>query len=82
MIEFIGFLAAVLTTACYIPQAWHVFNTRNTGGISLLAYLTLFCGIALWLIYGLFLHSLPLIFANGITLPFVGIVIAMKLKHK
>ncbi|HEU5047652.1 MAG TPA: SemiSWEET transporter [Rickettsiales bacterium] len=82
MIETIGLLAAILTTACYIPQALHVVRSRNTGGISLLAYTTLFIGIALWFIYGLFLHDLPLMLANGITLPLVGLIIVMKLRHK
>ena len=82
MTEFIGFLAAILTTACYIPQAVHVLRTRNTGGISLLAYSTLFLGIALWIIYGIFISSMPIMLANAITLPLVGTVIVLKLKHK
>lgn len=82
MIETIGLLAAILTTGCYIPQALHVVRSRNTGGISLLAYSTLFTGIALWFIYGLFIHDMPLILANGITLPLVGLIIAMKIRHK
>jgi len=82
MIEIIGLLAAILTTACYIPQAMHVIRERNTGGISLLAYLTLFAGIALWFVYGMLIHDFPLLLANGISLPLVFLVVLMKLRHK
>jgi len=82
MTEIIGFLAAILTTACYIPQALHVVRERNTAGISLLAYTTLFGGVFLWMVYGFLINSLPIILANGITLPLIGIVIAMKIRHK
>ncbi len=82
MVKLIGFIAAILTTGCYIPQAWHVVKERNTGGISLLAYVTLFTGIALWFVYGIMMDDMPLILANGLTLPLLAIVIAMKLRHK
>lgn len=82
MTETIGLLAAILTTICYIPQAWHVIRTRHTAGISLIAYCTLFCGIFLWLIYGLLKHDMPLMLANGLTLPMVLAVIVIKFRHK
>lgn len=82
MPQYIGLFATVLTTACYVPQALHVVRSRNTGGISLIAYLTLFCGIILWLIYGILQHDWPIILANSVTLPLLTVVIIMKLRHK
>jgi MtN3 and saliva related transmembrane protein len=82
MTELIGFLAAILTTACYVPQAWHVVKERKTDGISLLAYVTLFSGVSLWFIYGILMADWPLILANGISLPLIGTVIAMKIRSK
>ena len=82
MAEIIGLCAAVLTTACYIPQAWHVIRERNTAGISLLAYSALFCGVALWFVYGIFRHDWPLMLANGISLPLLAIIIFMKVTQK
>jgi MtN3 and saliva related transmembrane protein len=81
MTEWIGLLAAILTTACYVPQALHVVRERNTDGISLSAYLTLFIGIVLWLVYGLLMHDMPLILANGLTLPLLCVVIYVKIQH-
>lgn len=78
MIEWIGYAAAFLTTACYVPQAMHVILTRHTAGISLVAYSLLFLGVALWLVYGICIRSWPIVAANGVTLPLVGVILVMK----
>ena len=38
-------------------------------------------GIALWLIYGLLQHDIPLIAANGITLVLALIILGFKIRH-
>jgi MtN3 and saliva related transmembrane protein len=80
MNDWIGYVAAFLTTACYFPQAWHVIRARKTAGISLVAYVTLFIGIALWIVYGVLIGNWPIILCNGITLPLLLIIILMKLR--
>jgi MtN3 and saliva related transmembrane protein len=80
MTEWVGYMAAFLTTACYIPQAWHVVRERRTEGISLLAYLALFTGVALWMVYGIMIARWPIIVANGVTLPLLFVIIVMKLR--
>ena len=82
MTEIIGYIAALLTTFCYLPQAWHVLKHRNTAGISLFAYSILFCGVSLWLVYGIMIHSIPVILANALSLPFQAIIILMKIRLK
>jgi MtN3 and saliva related transmembrane protein len=82
MTQWIGYLAAILTTACYIPQALHVLRERKTEGISLFAYSVLFCGVASWLMYGILMSDWPIILANGCTLPFLVFIIVMKLRLK
>ena len=76
----IGYLAALLTTACYIPQALHVLRERRTEGISLLAYSTLFCGVTLWAVYGLLLGDWPLILANAISLVLIFVILVVKIR--
>ena len=66
-IDLIGFLAAVLTTASFVPQAWHTFKTRDVRGISLGMYSVFTAGVACWLIYGLLLGAWPIVIANCIT---------------
>jgi MtN3 and saliva related transmembrane protein len=80
--EFIGYLAAVLTTISFVPQAWHTFRTRDVSGISLGMYSVFACGVALWLAYGLLLAAWPIVAANGVTLALALAILAMKLRYR
>ncbi|ANX04924.1 SemiSWEET transporter [Immundisolibacter cernigliae] len=77
----IGLLAALLTTAAFLPQVLHTLATRDTRGISLRMYVIFVAGVLLWLIYGLLVRDLPLILANAITLLLAGAILYLKLRH-
>ena len=79
-IDAIGTVAAVLTTASFVPQAWHSFKTRDVSGVSLGMYSVFTLGIALWLLYGVLLQSWPLMIANSITLVLAAAILGMKLR--
>ena len=79
-IDAIGSIAAVLTTASFVPQAWHSFKTRDVSGISLSMYSVFTLGVALWLLYGVLLQSWPLMIANSITLVLATAILGMKLR--
>ena len=79
-IDAIGSIAAVLTTASFVPQAWHSFKTRDVSGISLGMYSVFTLGVALWLLYGVLLQSWPLMIANSITLALAAAILVMKLR--
>lgn len=80
--ELIGYLAAVLTTISFVPQAWHTFRTRDVTGISLGMYSVFAFGVALWLLYGLLLAAWPIVVANAITLALALAILAMKLRYR
>ena len=50
--EVIGAVAALLTTAAFVPQAFKVLRTRETAAISLTMYALFTAGVALWLLFG------------------------------
>jgi MtN3 and saliva related transmembrane protein len=81
-INWLGYLAATLTTASFVPQAWLIFRTRNVSGISLAMYSAFTLGIALWLAYGVMLGAWPIIIANIITLVLATCILVMKIKHQ
>lgn len=81
-IDLIGFLAAILTTASFVPQAWHTFKTRDVRGISLGMYSVFTAGVACWLVYGLLLGAWPIVIANCITLALAGTILVMKLRFR
>lgn len=80
VVEGIGTLAAVLTTASFLPQAWLTFRTRDVSGISLGMYSAFTVGVGMWLIYGLAKGSWPMTVANGITLSLAVAILGMKLR--
>jgi MtN3 and saliva related transmembrane protein len=78
-IDTLGFLAATLTTASFVPQAWLTFRSRDVSGISLAMYSVFTLGIVAWLAYGLMLGAWPVIVANGVTLALAAAILAMKI---
>lgn len=80
--ELLGYLAALLTTCSFMPQAWHTFRTRDVSGISLGMYTVFSTGVGLWLAYGLLLRAWPLVIANTITLALALAILVMKLRYR
>lgn len=79
--EWLGYAAAALTTAAFVPQAVKTLRSRDTHGISLAMYVIFIAGIACWLGYGLVLGSWPMIVANAITLLLAAGILALKLRY-
>jgi MtN3 and saliva related transmembrane protein len=79
--EWVGFAAAALTTGSFIPQAVKTIRTRDTRGISLAMYVIFTVGVALWLAYGLFVGSWPMIAANTVTLGLAATILGLKLRY-
>ncbi len=78
-IDTLGYAAATLTTASFVPQAWLTFRTRDVSGISLAMYSVFTIGIALWLVYGLYIEAWPIVIANVVTLALAAAILGMKL---
>lgn len=82
MQQYIGMVAAVLTSASFIPQALKVIKTKDTSGISLVMYSMFVLGVVLWTIHGFIINDMAVIFANIVTFFFAAIVLVYKIKYK
>lgn len=80
--DILGYLAALLTTAAFVPQVWRTFRTHDVSGISLTMYSIFTAGVATWLAYGVVLKETPMILANSVTLVLACGVLMMKLKYR
>ena len=80
-VDAVGSLAAVLTTASFVPQAWLSFRTRDVSGVSLGMYSVFTVGVAMWLAYGWLLGAWPIVVANAITLALALAILGMKLLY-
>jgi MtN3 and saliva related transmembrane protein len=80
-VEAIGLLAATCTTVCWLPQAVKIVREKRTDGLSLVTQSVFTVGVALWAIYGVLLHSWPLILANTITLALSLTILVLKMRY-
>jgi len=78
----IGTVAATLTTAAFFPQVIKAHTTKQTKDLSLAMFVMLFFGLIAWIIYGITLHSLPVIAANSITLVLCVYLIYLKIQYR
>jgi len=80
--DLLGYAAATLTTASFVPQAWLTFRTRDVSGISLGMYSAFTLGIVLWLLYGLALQAWPVVIANAVTLALASAILWMRWRYR
>ena len=80
-IDRVGFVAAFCTTAAFVPQLVRVLKLKTARDISLRMFLMFSMGVFLWLVYGLALHSKPVIASNGVTLVLSLSILFFKLKY-
>jgi MtN3 and saliva related transmembrane protein len=77
----LGYVAGILTTLAFLPQALKAFRTKSTKDMSLTMWLLFCAGVSCWLIYGILLGAGPIIVANAVTLILAGTVLLLKLIH-
>ena len=80
--ELLGLIAAIITTASFVPQVYKTWKSKSVESLSLTMYIAFFIGIVLWLIYGIHLNSFPMILANSITSVLALLLIIFKLRYK
>lgn len=78
-IEYLGMLAGFCTTVAFVPQLVKVLKTKTAHDISTSMYLIFIVGLILWIIYGVYHYSWPIIIANSCTLLFASAILLIKL---
>src|SRR3546814_13834515 len=74
------YIAALLTSVSFVPQAIRTLRTQDTQGISTGMYVTFVAGTATWLWYGIALRSLPVVASSIVTLLLSAMILVMKLR--
>ncbi len=67
-VEIFGYIAAILTTAAFLPQLLKTLKTRKAEDVSLITLIMFIIGVLCWIIYGYKISSTPILSANLITL--------------
>lgn len=79
-VELMGFAAAFCTTTAFVPQLLRVIKLRSAREISAGTFLLFSIGVGLWLVYGIYAGSKPVIASNAVTLMLSGSILALKLR--
>lgn len=76
--EIIGYIAAIFTSLYLLPQIMKIYKTRSVRDISTTSILVLFLGAFLWVLYGFFKHSFPVMIGNTILVLFCCVILYYK----
>ncbi len=80
-IDLLGFAAGALTTCAFWPQLQKTWTSKSAGDVTEYARYLHNRRLSLDL-YGLVLHSWPIIVTNFITLLLTGALLALKLHYR
>ena len=81
-INFLGYVAATLTTLAFLPQVFKTWRSRSAKDVSLVMMITFSVGVFLWLLYGLAIQAMPVILANATTLTLALLIVILKIRYR
>ena len=76
----LGLTAGLITTSGFIPQIVRGYRTGSMEDVSLFMPLVLMLGMALWLIYGIYLRDLPIVLWNSAAIGLNAVLVLMKVR--
>jgi len=79
--EFIGLIAAFITSIGFLPQIIKGFKTKKLDDISYFMPIVLAIGMTFWLIYGILISSIAIIAANIFSISCSISLIILKKKY-
>lgn len=74
----VGVAAAVCSMTSFAPQIAKIWRERDASSVSLRMYLVTVRGFALWIAYGVYIGSWPVVVSNVVCLAMSGAVLALK----
>src|SRR4051812_22279043 len=80
-VDYLGFLAGTLTTIAFFPQLLIIYRKKSAKDISLGMFIVFCCGVALWLVFGIFRNDPAIIAANAVTLALALAILVLKIRY-
>jgi len=68
LIEYVGLFGAFLSAITFIPQVLQAYKSKSVGDLSWGMLWIVFTSVIVWLVYGIYLHLVPVIVANAFIL--------------
>lgn len=80
-IETLGFVAGLLTTFAFLPQAIKTWKTGSARDFSLPTLLMLVAGVTLWTLYGVMRNAPAVWSGNGVTMVLAAFILSVKVSR-
>ena len=77
----LGLLAGTRTTVAFVPQVIRTWKSKSTKDLSLPMLVSFTTGVLCWLVYGIWIDSLPITLTNGATFVLAGTNLLLKLRY-
>ena len=81
LLDLLGLSAGSLTTLSFVPQVIRTWRSKSADDISTGMFVIFSIGLVMWLIYGLYLQSLPIIVSNIVTLALTVVILILKYRY-
>ena len=82
MTQVVGFVAGALTAFAFLPQVLKTWRTRSCRDLSMMMLGAQSAGVGLWILYGVFIDSFPVILSNAVTLTMCLVLLVFKLTRE
>jgi MtN3 and saliva related transmembrane protein len=81
LLDLLGLSAGSLTTISFVPQVIKTWRSKSADDISTGMFAIFSTGLVLWMVYGIYLQSFPIIISNVITLVLTIIILILKYRY-
>jgi len=81
-IEILGMTAGTISSITFLPQVIKTWQTKSAKDISLWMFLLVTLSVVLWLVYGIYKQSIPIIYTNSAVLIMSLIMLYFKWKFR
>jgi len=78
----VGYIAGILTTIAFVPQVARAWKLKETRDLSLAMLILFGAGVLLWILYGFWAGSFPVIAANMATFALILVLLWLKMRYK
>ena len=80
--ELLGLLAGLFTTFAFVPQVVKIWQSKHAHDVSFAMFAIFSTGVALWIVYGFIIGSVPVILANSVTFVLALAILILKLRFR
>jgi MtN3 and saliva related transmembrane protein len=81
-LDLLGMTAGCISSITFLPQVIKTWRTKSADDISLLMFTFATISVIIWLVYGIILKNVPIIFTNSMVLFFSLIMLYFKYRFR